>query len=197
MRLKLFGTEIQVTFLFAAIITFMLAADRTGLIVPALIAVFLHELGHLTAMWLLGCAPKQVRLIPASVQIVRGFTTRRSKEAIIALMGPAVNLVLFAAFYVNHRAFGNEISLQYAAVNLIIAFFNLLPVTGLDGGTVLFGLLSAKLPLNRAVLTLQLITAAIGVTVLLTAVILTKNGIFNLSLYIIGVYLIIMNLIKL
>lgn len=196
MRFKILGTEIYVSFFFAAIITFMLAVDRTGLIIPAIFAVITHELGHLFCMWVLDCAPRQIKLVPAAVQIVRDFNLKPSGEIAVAVCGPLVNIILFGILYFNFRAFDNEISLNYALLNLIIALFNLLPVSGLDGGTILFSLLSAKLPLNRAVLTQQIINFVFGGSVLILAVLALINGTFNPSLFIIGLYLIIMNLIK-
>ena len=59
LKFRLFGTEVYISFLFMAVITIMLATDRTGLILPSLFAIIMHEAGHLFAMWLLECAPKQ------------------------------------------------------------------------------------------------------------------------------------------
>ena len=56
MKFRLLGTEFYVSFLFAAVITAMIAFDRTGYILPLLFAIVMHELGHLTIMWLLDCA---------------------------------------------------------------------------------------------------------------------------------------------
>lgn len=196
MRFKLFGTEIYISFLFAAVITVMLATDRTGLIVPALFAVIMHEIGHLFAMWVLECNPKRIKLIPASVQITSSFSRRYKNDVIIAVCGPAVNFVLFLALYFNYLAFKNETTLYYALLNLIIGLFNSLPVYGLDGGSVLFSLLAKKTDLNKATLVLKLVTLVIALAVLITAVIMTVNGKINLSLYIIGVYLIIMSIMK-
>lgn len=52
----------------------MIAFDRTGYILPLLFAVLMHEGGHLAAMWILDCAPKRVRLVPASVEITAKMT---------------------------------------------------------------------------------------------------------------------------
>ena len=76
MRFKLLGTEIYISFLFTAIITLMILFDRTGMAVPTICAVILHETAHLFAMWALDCAPKKVKLIPASVQITTSFTKK-------------------------------------------------------------------------------------------------------------------------
>ena len=73
MRFKLFGTDIYISFLFASVITLMLLFDKTGLILPLLFAVFMHEIGHLFMMYIRLAAPKRIKLIPASVQITKPF----------------------------------------------------------------------------------------------------------------------------
>lgn len=196
MRFKLFGTEIYISFLFAAIITAMLAVDRTGMVIPALFAVFMHEIGHLFAMWVLECAPKQIKLIPASVQIVSSMTKKIKNDIIIAACGPAVNLIIFISLYINYESFKNELTLYYALINLVIGLFNLIPVTGLDGGTILYSILCRKLNPNKAMLILRIITLLIAAIVLFFAVWLALQGKINISLFIIGIYLLVMNLIK-
>jgi len=137
MRFKLLGTEIYISFLFAAVIVLMLSFDRTGLVVPTALAVMIHEFGHLLAMWAAGCAPKSIRLIPASVQIIRSFSVSSGAEIAILLSGPTANVSVFLALYLNTRFFGNENIYAFGVLNLIIALFNLLPVHPLDGSRIL------------------------------------------------------------
>jgi len=196
MKFKLFGTEIYISFLFSAIITLMLATDRTGLALPTLFAVFMHEAGHLFAMWVLDCTPKSIRLIPASVQITSSVSNRYRNDIAVALIGPLVNLILFGSLYFNYLCFKNKITQIYALINLVVGMFNLLPVTGLDGGTILFSLIAKKCELNRAMLVLRLITAILAVAAFIIAVTLTIRGKINLSLYIVTIYLFIGAIIK-
>ena len=144
MRFKLFGTEFYISFLFSAVITAMLAFDRTGYALPLIFAVVMHEGGHLLVMWILDCPPKRVRLVPAAVEITTAFGCSRKKEIAVALAGPAVNLVLFFTLWFNFLAYKNDPVLVCALINLLIFAFNMLPVTGLDGGTVLFSLLTRR-----------------------------------------------------
>lgn len=196
MKFKLFGTEIYISFLFAAVTALMLACDRTGLAMPMLFSVMLHEAGHLFAMWATDCAPKRIKLIPASVQITRSITSGLKNDIFIALCGPAVNFLLFLSFFFNYLAFKNENVLYYALLNLIIGLFNSLPVSGLDGGTVLFSLLTRKADYNRAALILKLISLAVALALTALAVILTVKGHTNPSMYIIALYLTVMSIIK-
>lgn len=196
MKLKLLGTEIYISFLFMAVICVMLATDRTGLLLPTLFTVLMHEIGHLFAMWVLDCSPKQIKLIPASVQITAPLTSKYKNDIIIAIIGPIVNLLLFFVLYINFLCFKNSIILNYALINLLITIFNLMPVIGLDGGTILFSVLAKKTEYNKAILTLKIITLIVAAAVIFLAVTLTIRGKINISLYIIGIYLVVASIIK-
>ncbi len=196
MSFRIFGTKIYISFLFSAFICIMLLFDKTGLILPTLLSAFIHELGHLFAMWLCNCPPKEIKFIPASMQIIRSFPQRPNGELIIALFGPLCNLLLFCVFYFNFLSTNESFALQFALLNLIIGIFNLLPLKGLDGGTVLELLLSKFLSVNKATLIIKAITFITALLILLAAVYLTINHKLNLSAYIISLYLFIVTLFK-
>ena len=196
MKFKLLNTEIYISFLFVAVIPVMLATDKTGLALPVILAVAIHEVGHLFAMWLLESAPKSIRLIPASVQITRSINGKYKNDILIAVSGPVVNLVLFVTLYLNFLVFKNETVLYYSLINLIVGVFNLLPVTGLDGGTALFSLLAKKFDINRALLVLRIITLILAFAVTFLAVTLTIRGQLNISVYIVAIYLFVSVIIK-
>ena len=196
MKLKFFGTEIYISFLFCAIVCFMLIVDRTGLVIPTLFAVFIHESGHLLAMWAADCQPRAIRLIPTSVQIVRGFSPKRYGEAAITFCGPAANLVIFGVLTANYFIFKSERSLIFALLNLVIAVFNLLPVSGLDGGTLLTLAIAHFTDIYRAERIVRIITAVFAFIAFLLGVYLWVSGTVNISVFIVAVYLGVCSLIK-
>ncbi|MBR5472350.1 MAG: site-2 protease family protein [Clostridia bacterium] len=196
MKFKFLGTQIYVSFLFCALICFMLAVDRTGFILPTFFAVFVHEMGHLLAMWAADCQPREIRLIPSSVQIVRGFSTKKYGEAAITFCGPAANIVLFGALFLNYLAFKNEQSLTFAILNLVIALFNLLPVSGLDGGTLLIIFLSRFTDVYKAESIVRIVTAVFAFIAFLLGVYLWVSGTVNISLFIVATYLGVCSFIK-
>ena len=196
MRFRLFGTEIYLSFLFAALLTVMLATDKTGLVLPTFFAVFMHECGHLFAMWILGCAPKKIKLIPASVQITNAAFTDYKNDFLIAVSGPLVNFILFLAFYYNYSLFENRLVRYFALINLMLGILNLLPVKGLDGGTVLFSILCRITDINKATLMLKIITLILAVAIIVTAVFSTVRDKTNISLYIMGIYLVVISVMK-
>lgn len=174
----------------------MLAVDRTGLVVPTLFAVFIHESGHLLAMWAADCQPKQIRLIPSSVQIVRGFSPKRCGEIAVTVCGPAANLVIFGVLFVNYFIFKSEQSLTFAILNLVIAIFNLLPVSGLDGGTLLAAVIARFTDIYKAERIVRIITAVFAFVAFLLGVYLWVSGTVNISVFIVAVYLAVCSLIK-
>lgn len=196
MKFKLFGTEIYVSFLFAAVLSFMLAVDRTGLCIPTFFAIFIHEMGHLLAMWATDCQPVAVRLIPASVQIIRGFPKKKYGEVAIALCGPCANIVVFLALFINFCAFKTDLSLRFGILNLVIGVFNLLPVIGLDGGTLLCLFISKFTDIYKAESIVRIITAAFAFISFVVGVYLWVSGKANLSVFIVAIYLLVCSMIK-
>ena len=197
MKFKLLGTEFYISFLFCAVVTVMLLTDKTGLMLPTLFAIFSHEIGHLFMMWVIDCAPKRIKLIPTSIQITTPFQKRYRNDILVSLSGPAVNMVLFLTLYFNYLAFANKTTLYFAVINLGFALFNLLPVKGLDGGNVLYCILAKFKGVNKAAVILKMITLALGFLIIILAVTLSLRGTFNISFYIMGIYLFVMSLVKL
>lgn len=196
MRFKIFGTDIYISFLFAAVIAFLLATDRTGLVIPTLFACLIHETGHLFAMWIRECQPKSIRLVPATVQITRDFACKPNSQGIIAVCGPAANIAVFLSLLINYFIFKKESILVFALLNLIIAVFNLLPVSGLDGGTLLELLIARYTDANRAYSAVKIITALFAAAAFVVGFLMWFSGNFNLSVFIIAVYLVLSCLVK-
>ena len=174
----------------------MLALDRTGLIIPTLCAVLIHETAHLLAMWAADCAPIEIRLIPASVQITEKYGVPSKNQAGIIICGPLGNIAAATAAFINFRLTGQEPTLNFALLNGVLAAFNLLPVAGLDGGRLLELFLSRKSNPNVAAKTVSMVTYALSGVMFLAGVYLTICGNVNLSVFIVALYLAVCALIK-
>lgn len=111
----------------------MLWEPRGELLLP-LVSALLHELGHYGAACVLGVRVERITVYPFGADM-RLSSALRSYPAdlIIAASGAAVNLLLAGVGY----AVGSEL---LTACNLLLAGVNLLPVKGLDGGTILLTL---------------------------------------------------------
>ena len=113
-----------------------------------IVAVVVHEFGHVAAFRICGHVDARFRLIPlmGGVAISNSVPASADKAFFITLMGPAINLgpmalcfalseVIFAAEFTSELPYiiGSYIYVQgmvFAALN----FFNLLPLWPLDGG---------------------------------------------------------------
>lgn len=71
-----------------------------------------------------------VKLNIGAVLVIHSDDISKGKKIISLLAGPISNLLLSSAAYILK----NE---TYCAVNIILAVYNLLPVSGVDGGAVL------------------------------------------------------------
>ena len=132
--------------------------------VCSLAAVLLHECAHAKVAKKFGYALNVVKLMPYGAALCGDNDIRPKHEIVIAVAGPLFNLAvatLFAALwwllpqsYIFTRAF--------CMCNLYIALFNVLPVYPLDGGRVLFAVLTLKLKRPKAYMIMRIISAVFG-----------------------------------
>jgi Zn-dependent protease/CBS domain-containing protein len=132
-------------------------------IVLLFLCVLLHEFGHIFTARRFGVRTPDVILLPiGGVARLERIPERPSQEFLVAIAGPAVNVVIALTLLligggnlsIHHLAAleSGSVSLidQLAAVNLFLAVFNLIPAFPMDGGRVLRALLAARLGYVRA-----------------------------------------------
>lgn len=119
--------------------------DRSGVFGAAVLAMFLHELGHWWAIRILGGRVAAIRLTwaGAEMRLSAARPLPPGKLLLCCLAGPAVNLLLWVACVLLARRGVGERLYLFAGINLGLALFNLLPVRWLDGGRALESLLTA------------------------------------------------------
>jgi Zn-dependent protease len=174
----------------------MLATDRTGLVIPTLFSVLIHETGHLFTMWVTDCAPREIRLIPASVQIIEEYSRPQKARAAVSVSGPLANVAVGAALFINAHISGSDTAMKFALINGVVAAFNMLPVSGLDGGRLLLILLCRKKDLYAAMRVVNVVTAVLAAAVFLAGIYLIIKGSVNLSVFIVALYLAVCAILK-
>ena len=140
-------------------------AAWSGLLFMVLLfaCVLAHEFGHIFTARAFGVATPDVTLLPiGGVARLERIPEKPSEELLVALAGPAVNVVI--AFVLMLFA-GAKLDAQHlvavessrvamidrlAAVNLFLAVFNMIPAFPMDGGRVLRALLAIRLGHVRA-----------------------------------------------
>lgn len=119
--------------------------EGVGLLPWGLLACLLHELGHIVMAAVLGGRVERLSLtaVGAELRISYASPLGYFQESLVALAGPAANLLAGGLFSV----LGWGVA---AALTLAIGGFNLLPILPLDGGRVIHGLLSVRLDADWA-----------------------------------------------
>lgn len=154
-------------------------------LLPAIFGcVVLHELGHALAARRYGIHTLDITLYPiGGVARLERLPERPTEELLIALAGPAVNVVIAAlltpllvvAFFLKGEvpltalegveSLGMQFLLSLWGANIGLVLFNLLPTFPMDGGRVLRALLSYRLP----PVTATTVAVTVGRLVIVTA----------------------------
>lgn len=204
---KVAGIRIQVHATFLLLVAWVawvywqldpsIASVRDGLLFLLVVfgVVVLHELSHSFAAKLFGIATTDITLLPiGGVSRLERQPERPHQELVVALAGPALNLVLAAGCLLILLArtpdlpraaqalAGESFVANLLWVNVALAVFNLLPAFPMDGGRAVRALLAMVTDRTRA----TRIAAGLGKALALVFVVV--GVMWNPVLAIIGVF---------
>ena len=171
-RIAGIDVKIHATFiLFLAFIAFMHhavggfpeAVRGVVFVLLVFLCVLLHEFGHALAARRYGIKTPDITLLPiGGVARLERMPEHPWQEVVVALAGPAVNVVLaaFLLLFVGvTMGFFDLAALEHVGVglpakllvvNILLVVFNMIPAFPMDGGRVLRALLAMKMNYARA-----------------------------------------------
>ncbi len=191
MKFKFKGVEVEITFLFMALITFITTMNAPTNVIITIVSSLIHEMGHLLTMSAVGNKPQAVRLEITGMNIKRQQSIKIStkNELLIALGGPLANAIIFTICCFAICFYKSEFLLTVACINLILMTFNLLPAKRLDGGMALYFLLSRRFDAELCSKILK-ITSIIFITLLyIWGIYVFVSSEYNFSVLIIAIFL--------
>lgn len=172
---RIAGTEVRIHLTFFLLVAwFAVSAGSRGgqaaaveavvFILAVFACVLAHEYGHVLMARRFGIGTRDITLLPiGGVASIERMPEKPGQELLIALAGPAVNvviaLVLFTIFGARLDAEKMAAAVEdqridlvtrLALVNVMLVVFNMIPAFPMDGGRVLRALLSYKLDRTRA-----------------------------------------------
>ena len=167
--LRVFGVPIRFHFTFILLLVFLIfvgvggkqSTATTATYVIALFgSVLLHEICHALVARLYGLHTREIVMFPIGGVSRLESQPKGTRELLIALAGPAANLIIGMALLATQHDFlplekltvptdANLVE-RIALGNLLLGLFNLLPAYPMDGGRILRSLIALRKPEDEA-----------------------------------------------
>ncbi|MFA2820377.1 stage IV sporulation intramembrane metalloprotease SpoIVFB [Bacillus wiedmannii] len=147
-------TKISVHPLFWVIIVIGIFTARFKELLLLFCIVLIHELGHAFAAAHYNWRIKKIQLLPFGgvAELEEHGNKSLKEELVVVIAGPIQHIWMMVVGYIVFEAGWLGADLYYFFIwnNIIILAFNLLPIWPLDGGKVLFNVLSYRFPYLQA-----------------------------------------------
>ena len=145
-----------------------------------LFSIAMHELGHIIMALIKGAKTKNFKIHGFGVEIIFSDKKPGPKTMLfISAGGPLMSLMLaLVGYYLNNFIF--------FMINLSISIINLLPAYPLDGGNILFSILSIFISRSKTRRIMKISGRLIGVCIIFCGFCVLFVSSFNISLIYIG-----------
>ena len=151
---------------------------------------FLHELGHIIIAIILKKQIEKIEIMPfgLSASFYTNYNDKyhNIKEIFVALAGPISSLVLTILF--NYIQLPGLLKQDAIYANLLILFFNLIPLYPLDGGRIIKGILHIKMGIIQ---TEEMVEKISNITIIVLTIIssITVYYYKNIAIFLVCIFL--------
>jgi len=166
---RVFGVPIRFHFTFLLLLVFLIfvgvggkqsGATTAAYVIALFGSVLVHEICHALVARLYGLRTREIVMFPIGGVSRLESQPKPSQEPLIALAGPAANLIIGVVLLATQHDFlpieklsvptdANLIE-RIALGNLLLGLFNLLPAYPMDGGRILRSLIALRKPEEEA-----------------------------------------------
>lgn len=198
MRTNIFNCKIHISFPLIVILTLSTIWDKSGITVLGFVATIIHELGHILAMKYKNYEIKEIHLSLFNFNIVDYNRNEKNfnDDIFILASGPLLNLICASIFFTLFQLIPQKFLFYFFLENLLIAIVNLLPIASLDGGQILYIILSIKYNEKKAYYILNIISIAFLFPIAIISFLVLLKSRYNFSLLWIVIYLITLLITK-
>ena len=143
---QLAGVKIKISPLFFILLIIAAVNAELVLITVFFSLVLAHEMGHILMALHLNLNLYEIELLPlgGTIRIASGSEIEPNKEIKLAIAGPIVNIMLLAFAILLSSIIPiemHQVAELFVKGNILLIFFNLLPILPLDGGRIYRALL--------------------------------------------------------
>lgn len=182
---------LRVSASFVLLVLLFYLLDTENRLPMILLAAALHEGAHALCILLLGGRIREFRISGLGGHLIadnRHFSY--GKEIAVALAGPLTNVLVAFATVRLSGLFASEAAMHmFAGFNLLLGLFNLFPVHPLDGGRIVRALALLTLGPGDGERLARFVSIFFSLLVIALGVLLFRRSGFNVSLLILGVFL--------
>lgn len=150
-------------------------------------AIFFHELGHISALYFMGIRRLKLIIYPIGCRLDVQCYVSMKQQAYAALWGPLTSAVLAFACYLLIPIW--QPLYFFMLPNIVLAVINLLPAMPLDGGRISFICLYYIKGFKTARKVLRLSGVIVGIIISLIGVLALCLTRFNFTIMLFGLFL--------
>lgn len=191
MKFKIFSIPVTISYTYICIIAVCIITNQFTSFLYCILAVIIHETGHLLPMKHFRCLPDKIKISLFEISISGSLRQQKSlkENFIIIFFGPFVNFICFILLYLLYLIC-SDIFQPPAYANLCVGLFNILPVMSLDGGQLLYLALRCRLSDKSAERCVNVITFIVLFPLAALGFLVLFNSKYNFSLLFVCIYII-------